>query len=204
MKTKVCGKMKHYLYFTNGRISYDKDTIIYEEGLKEIPEKHFPFSLAEIQNAEYPEIIMNYFYSVMPKYQIDSFTFFLSQVMGGEVFMPICLVGEPNTGKTVLIEFLLDIFKPLLTTRQPKFYFEKEFFNQQFFLNNKLFIAESNIYPKNYKKYILYDFKNHFTTEKMKDDILSSLHPDYPNFILYLLFRYEDYIYTKENGELDA
>jgi hypothetical protein len=192
--------MKHYLYFTDGRVSYKKDVIIYEEGLKKIPQKHFPFSLDEIRNAEYPKRIMGYLYSLMSEYQTESFTFFLSQVMGGKVFLPICLVGGPSTGKTVFINFLSDIFEPLLAEKQPKFYFEKELFNQRLFLNNKLFIVESNKYPKNYKKYTLYDFKNHFAFEKEKN-ILSSLRPDYPNFILYLLYRYEDYIFTKENGE---
>jgi hypothetical protein len=134
---------------------------------------------------------MDYLVSVLPEEQVYPFTFFLSQIIGGKVYLPIVLVGGPRTGKSVLLNLLLDIFKPLVLCMGSSL--RGETFNNVLYLNRKPFIYEANDYPKNHRKYTLFDFKNRFDKSLWLDDILKPLRTDYENFILFLLFRYEDY-----------
>jgi hypothetical protein len=186
--------MKRYLYFNDGRLFYDNVTIRFEKLSKEkIPDKHLRFSIDKIKKADYPAKMTNYLSSVLPEEELRPFTFFLSQVIGGRVYLPIYLVGKPKTGKTVLLNVLHDMFKPIITEQKPPFRFENDKINHAYYLNNRLFIAESNILPKT-KKCTIYDFKNEFNSATTENDILDYVRSDYENFILYLIFRYEDYI----------
>jgi hypothetical protein len=186
--------MKHYLYFNDGRTFYDGDIIRYEKLSKEkIPNNHLHFSIAEIKNAEYPGKFMCYLSSVLPEYEIGPFTFFLSQIIGGKIYLPIYFVGRPKTGKTVLLNILFDMFSPVITKRKPFFRLENHKINNACYLNNRLFIAESNLVPET-KKCTIFDFKNYFTPLLTKKNPINFVRSDYQNFIAYLLFRYEDYI----------
>ena len=197
-------KQKKYLYFNNGRGYYNGESYILEKcPISKIPEKHLNFFIEDVDSSNYPKKIMNYLSSILLEEQIGPFTFFLSQIIGGKVYLPIYLVGEPHTGKTALMIMLKEIFEPIVnfenweTTR----FHLKEKWNRCLYLNNKPFIIELNKYPK-YKGCTIYDFKNRFDEKNtiLHNDLLTPLRPEYPYFVLYLISRYEDYMFSREEG----
>jgi hypothetical protein len=182
--------MRKYIYFNDGRAYYDGDIFRCEK----LPaylllEKRLDFSIDQVfLKGNYPKKIMDYFYSLFTsREQVDSFTYYLSQIIGGKVYKPVAFCGMSKSGKTVLLNLIQDIFKPFVCL---------DFFDRILLLNDRIFIIENKTEPlteKEQNKYQVFHFFNEIKNVKTQNEILEELRPEYPGFILSLMFRYEDF-----------
>jgi hypothetical protein len=184
--------MKRYIYFNDGRASFDGHIFRFEKLSKfRIPKNHLSYNIGDVDSSIYPQKIMDYLESLLSKEKADILTWYLSQIIGGKIYNPIILIGAPKSGKSVLISLLKDIFNPFLSFKNLNR--SEWYINRIALFKNKKFIIESNldITAKGHVNiYFKNTFDNHYSLDYLKSD--------FPHFIMYLIYRHADFIYGRE------
>jgi len=189
--------MKNYIYFQDGRCHYDGECLRWENlPINKIPKKHLPYKIKDVTNKdiEYPHKIMNFLSSILDNDNSGMFTFYFSQVFSKKIKHPVFFYGEPRTGKTILINLIYDIFYPLVSFHADLYFNRFKHDNKCLFVKKKPLIREVNTLPKYKKKNRIIEFKNVFKSIKDMEKDIDEMRAEYPVFIYYMLFRYEDFI----------
>ena len=186
--------MKKYIYFQDGRYHYDGECLRWEDlPVEKMPRKYLPYKMKNA-NFEYPEKIMKFLSFILDDVSIGIFTFYFAQVFNGKIEHPIFFYGKPKTGKTILLNLIYDIFYPLVSFQVDLHFNRFKHDNKCLFVNKKPIIREVNTLPKYKKHNRIIEFKNVLSGVEIKGEYLEELRAEYPCFISYMLFRYEDFI----------